>query len=60
MNISCSIGTKGRLKASGREFEIVATTSTTSTIRFRFERETFEIKDEELRALAEPIEESRQ
>ena len=38
-------GHKGKLKASGREFEIVATTSQTTTIRFRGERETHEFDD---------------
>ena len=48
-------GTKGRFKASGREFKVVATTSSSSTIRFRFERQTFEIADAELDKTAEVI-----
>jgi hypothetical protein len=54
--MTCSQGIKGRLKASGKEFEIVAVTATTSTIKFRWERDTHEIKDSELKELADQIE----
>lgn len=56
MMLTLTTGSKGKLKASGREFEIVATTSLTSTIRFRGEREEYEINDEDLRAVAIQIE----
>lgn len=55
--MTCSTGKKGRLKASNIEFEIVATTSTTSTIRYRGTRTQVEVEDEQLRKLAVGISE---
>lgn len=46
--VSCSKGQKGKFKASELEFEIVDITTTTSTIRYRGETETHEIKDTDL------------
>jgi hypothetical protein len=43
------------MKASGREFEIVSHTTSSSTIRFRGERETYEIPDLDLSANADEI-----
>jgi hypothetical protein len=52
---SCAMGQKGRFKISGLEFEIVATTSSTSTIRFRYERQVYEVADGDLRTAADTI-----
>lgn len=56
MSISLSKGTKGRLKASGREFEIIDTTFNTSTIKYRFTKEIYEISDADLKDAADSIE----
>lgn len=50
--IVCSKGNKGRFIASDLEFEIVDTTSTTSTIQFHWTRERHELQDTDLRAAA--------
>jgi hypothetical protein len=55
MSLPLSRGTKGRLKSSGQEFEIINTTSATSIIRFRFSKEEHEILDSDLRDEAEEI-----
>lgn len=55
MSLPLSRGTKGRLKSSGQEFEIINTTSATSIIRFRFTKEEHEILDSDLRDEAEEI-----
>ena len=49
----CNVGRHGTFRASKREFEIVSTTSATSTIRYRYERTTIEVQDAELRDLAD-------
>ena len=57
MLVSYTAGVKGHFKASGREFVIVATSSLTSTIRFRYDQDTpanrVEIADSELRELVD-------
>jgi hypothetical protein len=53
--MTCSKGNKGKFIASGKEFEIVDITSSTSTIRFRYEKTTYELKDEDLKSQAEQI-----
>jgi hypothetical protein len=55
MSLLCTRGTKGRLKASGVEFEIVDTTEDTCTLKMRGVRETVVVKDSELRELADQI-----
>jgi hypothetical protein len=54
---SYTTGTKGHFRASGKEFMIVATTSTTSTIRYRRELDTprnrHEIPDKDIREWAD-------
>lgn len=55
MSLPLSRGTKGRLKSSGQEFEIINTTPATSIIRFRFTKEEHEILDSDLRNEAEEI-----
>jgi hypothetical protein len=55
--LSCSKGRRGRLKASRLEFEIVETTSSTSTIQLKPWRICVEVKDEELRQIAVGLEE---
>lgn len=53
--ISCSQGIRGRLKASRLEFIITAVTSTTSTIRFRYRNELYEVPDADLKAAADQV-----
>jgi len=50
-------GTKGKLKASRREFEIVASkSSTTSIVKFKDEpHREYELRDDDLRANAEQV-----
>jgi hypothetical protein len=56
MSMPLIIGRKGRLKASKREFEIVQMgPGLCTTIRFRGERAMHEIKDSDLRELADEI-----
>lgn len=56
MSFSCTVGVKGRLKASGIEFKIVAVTRDTSTIELHIAGlPQVEVRDEELRASAEQI-----
>lgn len=53
--VVCQKGYKGRFKASGLQFEIVETTSSTSTIRIRENGEVAEVRDDDLKASAEGI-----
>jgi hypothetical protein len=55
--LCCSKGRRGRLKASKLEFEIVDTTSVSSTIRLEPWRTCVEVKDEELKQIAVGLEE---
>jgi hypothetical protein len=55
VDLVCQSGRKGRFKRSKKEFEIVSTTTSTSTIRFHWEKELYELPDTELREAAEEI-----
>jgi hypothetical protein len=51
-SLSCTKGAYGQLMASKLEFEIVDTTSTTSTLRIKPWGNEVTVPDEELRRLA--------
>jgi hypothetical protein len=55
MSLMCTTGTKGRLKASGVEFEIISASEKTSTIKLRGLRQIVVVEDSELRELADQI-----
>ena len=55
MLITLCAGNFGRMKASGQEFVIVGTSASTSTIRFRYEHQTHEILDADLKEQSEGI-----
>jgi hypothetical protein len=52
MSLMCARGTKGRLKASGVEFEIIEASEKTSTLKLRGLPQVVVVKDSELRELA--------
>ena len=52
----CAKGNRGQLKASKLEFEIVDTTSVTSTIRIKPWNTKVEVADSDLRQIAVGIE----